>query len=184
MDKTPPGWEVQDGALFFNGKEGGEGYGDLITVEQFGDFELSLEWKISPCGNSGIMFRVSEDYEQEYMSGPEFQVRDQSPDCGGTADPLRSVGSNYGLHPPTKEVAKPAGDWNTTRLVVKGPHVEHWMNGEKIVEYELWTEEWKAAVAKTKFTEWPGYGMNKKGHIALQDHGAGVWFRNVRIRPL
>jgi hypothetical protein len=184
MDTTPPGWEVKDGALVYTGEHGGEGLGDLITAEQFDNFELSLEWKISPCGNSGVMFRVSEDYEQEYMSGPEFQVRDPSPDCGGTPDPTRAVGANYGLHPPTKDVCKPAGEWNHVRLVLNGPHVEHWMNGEKIVEYELWTDEWKSMVAETKFAEWPGYGMNKTGHLVLQDHGAPVWYRNLKIRPL
>ena len=183
LDEVPPGWVVQDGALYFSGEHGGEGYGDLMTAEQFANFVLKLEWKISPGGNSGILYRVTENYDQEFHTGPEFQIID----APGFPEPLEGgqlAGANYALHPPAKDVVKPAGEWNTSTLVVNGAHVEHWINGEKLVDYELWTDEWKKLVAATKFSEWPDYGLNKTGYIVLQDHGAPVWFRNVKIRVL
>lgn len=182
--EVPPGWTAQDGTLFFNGKDAGEGFGDLTTIEQFADFELKLEWKISPDGNSGILFRVSEDQEQEFHTGPEMQIIDDTADRYRELEANRKSGANYGLQAPSVTNTKPAGEWNSVHLIVNGPHVEQWQNGEKVVEYELWTPEWKEAVSKTKFSEWPSYGMNKQGHIVLQDHGAGVWFKNLKIKRL
>lgn len=184
MDTVPPDWGVTDGAIHFQSEHGGEGYGDLQTRQEFGDFELVLEWKISECGNSGILYRVSEDAEQEFMTGPEYQLIDADSECYPDLGPDRTSGANYGLDAPAVDATKPAGEWNSTRIVLDGAHVEHWLNGEKVVEYELWTDEWKEKVAQTKFAEWPGYGMNKRGHIVLQDHGAEVWFRNIKIREL
>jgi hypothetical protein len=181
QDEVPPGWAIQDNTIKFSGEHGGEGYGDLMTKQQFANFELALEWKISPNGNSGVLYRVTENYEQEFHTGPEVQLIDNN---HPEVEPLNSAGSNYGLHPPAKDVTKPVGEWNTLRLIVNGAHVEHWMNGEKLVEYELWTDEWKEMVAKTKFVEWADYGLNKTGYIVLQDHGAGVWFRNIKIKML
>ena len=180
-DTVPPGWSVVDDLLQFSADHGGEGHGDLMTREQFADFELKLDWKISPQGNSGVLYRVSENYDQEFHTGPEVQLIDNAY-TGINA--LQSAGANYGLHPPARDVTKPVGEWNTLHLIVNGAHVEHWMNGEKLVEYELWTDEWKEMVAQTKFNEWKDYGLNKTGHIVLQDHGAGVWFRNVKVKPL
>jgi hypothetical protein len=181
METVPPGWSVEDGVLQFSSDHGGEGYGDLMTKEQFANFELKLDWKISKHGNSGVLFRVTENYDQEFHTGPEVQLIDNDhPEI----EPLNSAGANYGLHAPAKDVTKPVGQWNTLHLIVDGPHVEHWMNGEKLVEYELWTDEWKKLVAGTKFKQWADYGMNKSGHIVLQDHGAGVWFRNLKVKPL
>ena len=184
MEETPPGWKVSDGTLHFDAEHGGEGYGDLTTVDQYADFELELEWKISPGGNSGVLFRVTEDHEQEFHTGPEVQVLDGAEEYYPGLDDTQQTGGNYALHPPAKDVVKPVGEWNQLRLVVDGAHVEQWLNGEKLVEYELWTDAWKALVAASKFVEWPQYGMNKKGHIVLQDHGAAVWYRNLRIRLL
>ena len=184
MQETPPGWEVSDGTLHFDGEHGGEGYGDLTTVDQYADFELELEWKISPGGNSGVLFRVTEDHEQEFHTGPEVQVLDGAEEYYPGLDDTQQTGGNYALHPPARDVVKPVGEWNQLRLVVNGPHVEHWLNGEKLVEYQLWTDEWKALVAASKFAEWPQYGMNQKGHIVLQDHGGSVWYRNLKIRLL
>lgn len=183
-DEVPPGWKIQDGTLFFDGKDAGEGYGDLMTREQFADFELKLEWKISPGGNSGILYRVSEDQEQEFHTGPEMQILDDKDERYAELDRTHYSGANYALDPPAVDNVKPVGEWNSVHLVVNGAHVEHWQNGDKVVEYELWTPEWKEAVSKTKFAEWPGYGMNKKGHIVLQDHGSGVWFKNIKIKRL
>ena len=175
---APAGWQVVDGALTRVGRAG-----DLITDEEFGDFELALEWKISEGGNSGIMYRVVDADEATYQSGPEMQVLDDARHPDGRSR-LTAAGAAYGLYPAPAGVVKPAGEWNQVRIVVKGGHVEHWLNGQKVVNYELWSPDWKARVAKSKFAQWPRYGLAKKGHIALQDHGDWVAYRNIRIRTL
>ena len=177
-ESLPAGWRVVDGTLSRVG-----GGGDIVTREQFADFELELEWKVQPAGNSGVMFRVTEAAEATYETGPEMQVLDDARHADGQS-PLTSAGSAYGLYPAPKGIVKPAGEWNQARLVVNGAHVEQWLNGTKLLEYELWSPEWKAKVAASKFAEWPGYGMAKRGHIALQDHGDPVAYRNIRIRTL
>lgn len=175
---VPSGWSVQDGALAFSP---GAGSGDLITEAIFANFELVLEWKISPGGNSGIFYRTTEAEAAPYWTAPEMQILDNAGHADGSVANT-SAGSNYGLHAPSQDVTKPAGEWNQVRIAVWGPHVEHWMNGVKVVEYELWSEQWRKLVAATKFGEWPGYGMAREGHIGLQDHGDPVWFRNIKIR--
>lgn len=177
-DSISSGWQVVDGTLARVGPAG-----DIITKEQFDNFELVLDWKVAPGGNSGIMFRVSEDAEATYHTGPEMQILDNAGHADGQ-NPLTSTGSNYALHAPVKDATKPAGEWNSVRLVVNRGHVEHWLNGKKIVEYELWTDEWKKLVAGSKFAAWPGYGLNRKGHIALQDHGDAIAFRNIKLLVL
>lgn len=178
MDGMPEGWQVVDGALTRVAPAG-----DIISVDQYGDFELELEWQISPGGNSGIFFRVTEDAENTYHTGPEMQVLDDAANHEGS-NPLTAAGANYGLYPATPGAVKPAGEWNQVRILVQGPHVEHWLNGVKVVEYQLWTPEWEALVAGSKFAQWPGYGRASSGHIALQDHGDQVAYRNIRIREL
>jgi len=182
QDAVPSSWKVEDGALYFDGGEGGRG--DIISAEQYANFELKLEWKISECGNSGIFFRVTEDYGATYFTGPEMQVLDNTCHPDAENGPDRTAGANYGLHAPSEDVSKPAGEWNEVHLIVNGANVEHWLNGTKVVEYELWTDEWKAMVAETKFGAWEQYGLNESGHIALQDHDDPVWYRNIRIKPL
>jgi hypothetical protein len=179
-DHPPSSWQVRDGVLAF---EAGEERGDLMTREQFSDFELELEWRISEGGNSGIMFRVVEDYDYPWQSGPEIQVLDNSVHIDG-GNALTSAGSNYAVHAPSADVTRPVGEWNRVRLVVRGPHVEHWLNGTKIVEYELWTEEWRSLVDQTKFVDMPAYGMAESGHIVLQDHDYPVWYRHIRVKRL
>jgi hypothetical protein len=154
-----------------------------MTDEEFANFELALEWKIAPGGNSGIMFRVTEDAEATYHTGPEMQVLDDSAHEDGLSR-LTAAGSNYALHPAAAGVVRPAGEWNAVRLVVNGAHVEHWLNGVKVVDYDLWTPAWDSLVAASKFAEWPGYGRAPKGHIVLQDHGDQVAYRNIRIKVL
>jgi len=175
---APTGWQVVDSAL----TRVGEG-GDLITDEQFENFELALEWKIREGGNSGIMFRVTEDAEQAYYTGPEMQVLDDAHHRDGGSR-LTSAGSNYGLHAAPEGVVRSPGQWNAVRLVVNGAHVEHWLNGVKVVEYELWTAAWDSLVRASKFAQWPGYGRARKGHIVLQDHGDWVAYRHISIRVL
>lgn len=181
MDRPPDGWIVtKKGELYFNKNKNGR---DIMTTEEYGSFELQLEWKISKGGNSGIMFWVSEDRESSYETGPEMQVLDNAhhKDGGNTTT---SAGSNYALHAPSQVVVKPIGEYNAVRIVVNGTHIEHWLNGVKIVEYEIGSADWEARVAASKFAKMPGYGRNRKGHIVLQDHGDKVWYRNIRIRPL
>ena len=174
----PAGWAVRDGALARIGPGG-----DIITESQFDDFELVLEWKVGPGGNSGIFYRAEEGHEWIYQSAPEMQVLDDAGHRDGR-DPLTSAGANYGLHPAPRGVVRPAGEWNEARIVAVGDHVEHWLNGVKIVEYELGSPEWRERVAASKFAEWPAYGRARRGHIGLQDHGDPVWFRSIKIRPI
>lgn len=175
---APSGWKAVNGELTLAEKAG-----DIITTEQFGDFELRLEWKLAKAGgNSGIFFHVVEEGgDQAYFTGPEVQILDNAAHKDG-ANGLTSAGSNYALHAPVRDVTKPVGQWNEVRLVVRGPHVEQWMNGVKVVEYELWSADWEARVKASKFGKMPGYGRAKTGHIALQDHGDPVAFRNIRIK--
>lgn len=188
MEGVPPGWSATDGALAFAPLES-DGVqddppapaADLITEDMFGDFELSLEWRVGPGGNSGVFFRVTETERVPYWTGPEMQILDNAAHPDGRS-PKTSAGANYGLHAPSEDVARPAGEWNHARIVVRGPRVEHWLNGARIVSYELWSDSWRSLVAASKFGEWPGYGMAPSGHVGLQDHDDPVWFRNLKIR--
>jgi cytochrome c len=172
-------WEVLDGEIFCNGGENG----DLITREQFENFELQLEWKISPGGNSGLFFHVQEEgFEQAWHAGPEFQLLDDSqyPD----ANPKNITGANYDLEAPAFAMARPAGEYNHLRLVVNQGKVTHWLNGAKLLEYEIGSTIWRTQLDASKFIKMPGYGVQGKGHIGLQDHGHQIWFRNLKIREL
>jgi cytochrome c len=176
--EAPSGWRAVDGELRF---EPGRNGGDLATREQFGDFELRIDWRVSPGGNSGIFYRATEDHSTPWITGPEYQILDDDLHPDGRS-PLTSAASVYGLYPPTRDVVREAGQWNETRIVVRGDRVEHWLNGVKVVEYVLNSEEWRDRVAKSKFAGMKEYGQRKKGHIVLQDHGDVVAYRNIRIR--
>jgi hypothetical protein len=177
-DKCPAAWQAVDGALTLKGRGG-----DIITEGQYESFELRLEWKISPRGNSGIFYHVHEGDEPSYATGPEIQVLDNKGHADGK-NPLTTAGSCYALYAPSKDVTKPVGEWNEARVIVKGRHVEHWLNGEKIVEYEKGGDDWNAKVAASKFSKMPNFGRPTKGHICLQDHSDEVAFRNIRIKEL
>jgi hypothetical protein len=177
-DTPPAGWAAVDGMMVRQGSGG-----DIVTVEEFGDFELQLEWRISEGGNSGIFFHVARTGRETWESGPEMQLLDNARHVDGK-NPLTSAGANYALHAPSRDVTRPVGAWNDVVLRVTGPRVEHWLNGTKVVEYELWSPAWEAAVKASKFSTMPAYGRARRGHIALQDHGDVVWFRNIRIRSL
>jgi hypothetical protein len=174
------GWVIEDGCLKHQAKAGG---GDIVTMQKFENFELELDWKVAPGGNSGIMYRVSEQGQSTWHTGPEMQILDNERHADGKS-PLTSAGSLYALIAPAKNVCKPAGEFNHVRLIVAGNHVEHWLNGEKIVEYELNSKEIQARIATSKFKEYPQFAKEKTGHIALQDHGDDVWFCNIRVREL
>jgi hypothetical protein len=179
-DDLPPAWRLENGTLAF--VPGGSG-GDIITREKFGDFELQLEWRIAEAGNSGIFYWVNEGYQHVWHSGPEMQVLDDDRHPDGRHAAHRA-GANYGLHVPAGPATRPVGEWNQVRIVTRGNHVEHWLNGQKVVEYEAGSPDWLQRVAGSKFADMPGYGRYRRGHIALQDHGDRVWYRNIRIRPL
>jgi Domain of Unknown Function (DUF1080) len=176
----PAGWQVIDGALTRVAQAG-----DIVSEQEFQDFELTLEWKVAPAGNSGIFYRVSEAPEIEYVwqSGPEMQVLDDAQHKDGQR-PETSAGSCYGLYPAPRGVVRPAGEWNQVRIIVQGNHVEHWLNQRKVVEYELGSPNWRDRVTRSKFAEMPRYGREQRGHIALQDHGDWVAYRGIRIRVL
>ncbi len=170
------GWVVRDGCLVRIGPGG-----DIITASAFEDFELKLEWRISAGGNSGIFYRVDESQGWPWETGPEMQVLDNAEHADGQ-NPKTSAGACYALYAPQQDVTKPVGLFNQARIIVDGDHVEHWLNGVKIVAYELGSEDWRQRVADSKFSKMPLFGKAPRGHIVLQDHGDTVWYRNIMIR--
>lgn len=183
-EEVPSAWQVEDGAIVLLGEE----RGDIVTKEKYTDFELMLDWKIAEGGNSGIIFHVSEDpeFRHTWQTGPEMQILDDErhPDAKKGKNKNRQAGANYDMHPLSTSAVKPAGEFNTVRLVVKDGNVQHYLNGKKVVEYTLWSPEWERMVEESKFASMEGYGRYKSGHIALQDHRDKVWFKNIKIRPL
>jgi 3-keto-disaccharide hydrolase len=178
MDTLPSGWQVVDGALTRVASGG-----DIVTRKKYRDFELTLEWKVAPGGNSGIFYRASEDDDAIYWTAPEMQVLDDAGHRDGQTR-LTAAGADYGLYPAPAGVVKAAGEWNSVRILVRGNHVEHWLNGVKVVEYELGSSDWLAKVQASKFAPHPHYGRNAEGYIGLQDHGDWVAYRNIHIREL
>jgi hypothetical protein len=175
----PEGWHVVDGTL---SKEGD--VDDLVTKEQFGNFEFELEWKIGKEGNSGVFYRATREYDHIYWSGPEYQLLDDANAPDGRSR-LTAAGAAYGLYGPPAGVVKPFGEWNKTRIIVNGDHVEHWLNGQKVVEYDFGSPDWKAKVAASKFSKYPNYGLAKKGFIGIQgDHPGSLQLRHIRIREV
>ena len=148
-ESMPTGWSAENGMLIRTGPGG-----DIITEQQFADFELSLEWLVGPSGNSGVLFRAVEGQEEVYHGAPEMQILDDAGHADGRS-PLTSAGSNYGLHGVPRGIVKSAGEWNTSRIVVVNNQVEHWLNGDKVVEYELGSADWAQRVANSKFAQWP-----------------------------
>lgn len=177
-DSMPSGWQAVDGSLTRVSRAA-----DIITKEQFGDFELTLDWKVEPRGNSGLFYRAVEGLEWIYHGAPEYQILDDAGHRDGQ-NRLTSAGSNYGLYGAPRGVVRPAGEWNSSRIVARGAHVEHWLNGQKVVEYEQGSTEWAKLVEGAKFKAWPQYGKAMKGHIGLQEHGGRVEFRNMKIREI
>ncbi len=179
----PSGWKVEEG-IMKNSGVGSDFGGDIITRDQFRNFELSLEWQIAPKSNSGIFYHVQEGVAQAiYQTGPEYQLIDDNgwPD---KLHPDQYSGANYGMHAPVNARVNPIDQWNSSRIIVNSTHVEHWLNGEKVVEYELWSDDWKARKEAGKWKDVPTYGIAEIGHIGLQDHGGLTLFRNIKIKEL
>ena len=179
-------WKVDDGALFLDAgnKTPGQG-GDLVSNEEFTNYHLKLEWKISKGGNSGIIFNVNEDpkYNATYTTGPEMQVLDNDghPDAKITK---HRAGDLYDLIQSRKENVKPVGEWNTSEIILNNGNLELIQNGESVVKTTMWDDNWKNMVAGSKFKTWPAFANFKTGKIALQDHGDNVWYRNISIKRL
>lgn len=184
-----PAWKVANCSLETAGTEGNYGSderADVVSDQSFTNFELSLEWKATKGGNSGVMYGVVEDpkYKTAWATGPEYQFIDDV----GFPQKLQEgqkAGANYDMHAPNAEKPlKPVGEWNTTRIVVNGSHVEHWLNGKKILEFERWSDSWKKLRDAAKWKDYPDWGKAATGRIALQDHGSAFAFRNIKLRPL
>jgi len=183
-DTIPPAWVVKDGCLVHMKSAGDHtAAGDLITREQYGDFELELEWKVTPGGNSGIFYHAAEDTNNIWENAPEMQILDDSTHNDGK-DRLTSAGADYALAPAPVGAVKPVGQWNQVRIVADGDRVQYFLNGVKMSDFVRNSDDWKARVASSKFSRMPRYGTNACGHIGLQDHGDEVWFRNIRVRSL
>jgi hypothetical protein len=174
----PKGWEVVDGVLHRSGP--GE---DLITVEQFGSFELRFQWKVAPGANSGVMFRVSRGDAAPYLTGPEYQILDNERHADGKQD-LTSAGSLYAMYAPAVKTVKPAGEWNQSRIVIRGQRVRFFLNGKQVVDATIGSDEWNKRLAASKFATWEKFAKNSRGHLCIQDHGDEVWFRRVRVKSL
>ena len=179
-----PAWKVEDGALTLN-SEAKDGRGDLVTDKSYENYEFSIEWKISACGNSGVIFNVQEDpkYKATYVTGPEMQVLDNT--CHPDAKIIKHrAGDLYDLISSSKETVKPAGEWNVAKIVSDHGKMQFWLNGEKVVTFTMHDAAWDAMVAASKFKSMPDFGKATAGHLALQDHGNQVWYRNIKIREL
>jgi hypothetical protein len=182
QNKKVDDWDVKNDELYCKA-EGVTKRADLITNDKYENFELQIDWKIAPKENSGIIYMVTEENGASYESGPEYQLIDDI----GYPDKLHDkqlTGANYDMNAPSAKVAKPAGEYNHTKIIVNKGHVEHWLNGTKVVDYQLWTPEWEKLKAISKWKDVKTYGMSKEGHIALQDHGGGVTFKNIKLKPL
>ena len=184
--KAGAAWKVEDGTLTMdNTVKDKEQRGDLVTDKEYQNYELSLEWKIDSCGNSGIIFNVVEDakYSATYLTGPEMQVLDNACHPDAKIDKHRA-GDLYDLIRCSKETVKPAGQWNLAQIKTQNSKYEFWLNGTKVVEFTMHTPEWDQMVANSKFKTMPDFGKATKGRIALQDHGDKVWYRNIKIKEL
>jgi hypothetical protein len=178
---VPSAWKVIDGALVVSPKNGKGG--DIVTDDQYENFDLKFEWKVTEGANSGVMYRVSEKEDAPYLTGPEYQILDNKRHPDGRKLKT-SAASCYDVYAPSEDATKPVGEWNRGRIVVNGNHVEHWLNGKKVVEYDFGSDDWNQHVAAGKFKDTKSFGKEKKGHIDLQFHGDEVAYRNIKIKVL
>jgi hypothetical protein len=184
-NKTSNSWEAVGGELHCKGSttDKSDVRADLITTDQYENFELSVDWKISKKGNSGIMYHVTEEYNAAYLTGPEYQLIDDE----GFPEKLeewQKTGADYAMYTTTSRPVNPVGEYNNSKIVFNKGHVEHWLNGVKVVEFEAWSDDWNHRKATGKWKDAKAYGMAKTGFICLQDHGSETWFKNIKIKPL
>jgi len=186
QETMPDSWVVEEGTLKSMG-QGGDIGGDIVyDVQPYANFELTLNWKIEEGGNSGIFYHIveGEEYDAPYYTAPEFQLIDQE-GFPEKLEPWQSLGGDYGMYDPDYEGAmKPAGEWNTARIVFTEENVEYYLNGKKTLEFEPWSEDWKKRKEEGKWQDYPDYGEARSGLIGLQDHGSFIWFKNIKIREL
>jgi hypothetical protein len=179
LQTVPTGWSVADGVLTKTGSAE-----DLVSRDQFGNFELAFDWKLAPGGNAGVFYRGTEEYDHIYWSAPEYQLLDDARHPDGKSR-LTSAGADYAIYPSPGGIVKPAEEWNSSMIVVNGNRVQHWLNGQKLVEYELGSPDWEAKVKASKFVAYPNYGRAQRGYIGIQgDHDGTLSIRNVRIREI
>lgn len=174
----PEGWVAENGVLVRKGPGG-----DIVTREQYTDFEFTCDWMVKAGGNSGIMWHVGEERPAPWETGPEMQILDDAAHVDGRT-PETSAGACYALYPAPVGAVKPAGSWNRARMLVQGPKVELWLNGVKTASFDTSSDDWKARIAKSKFKDMPAFATLDRGVIALQDHGDEVAFRNIKVRPI
>jgi hypothetical protein len=183
-DASDTRWTVENGIVTIPEKDGKDTRGgrDIITDATYDQFDLRWEWKVAPGGNSGLKYFVLED--ETSAIGHEYQMIDDERHADAKIGPHRQTAAFYDVLPAADRPLKPAGEWNTSEVIVRGKHVEHWLNGKRVLQYELDSPELRAAVAKSKFKDIARFGKPQKGHILIQDHGNQVWYRNVKIKPL
>ena len=175
----PTGWRIVDGVLTKSSS-----VEDIMTRDQFGNFQLAFDWKLTPGGNAGVFYRGTEEYDKIYWSAPEYQLLDDAGHPDGQSR-LTSAGADYGLYPSPAGVVKPADQWNSTLIVANGNRIQHWLNGQKLLEYEVGSTDWEAKYKASKFVTYPNYGRAKQGYIAIQgDHDGTLSIRNIRIREI
>lgn len=182
-------WSIENGVISFAPAEGDKRVNEyLMTKDQYESFELQLEWKISEGGNSGILWGVqeTEQYNEPYYTGPEIQILDNQKHPDAKNGLNRTAGALYDMVPPSEDATKPAGEWNKVFIHIDHKDNKGWvkLNGVKVTEFPVNGDEWKEMVGKSKFRNWEAFGVNRKGYIALQDHGNKVWFRNIKIKEL
>ncbi|MDG2381945.1 MAG: DUF1080 domain-containing protein [Pirellulaceae bacterium] len=175
---VPPTWLVENGTIRGTGKGP-----DLLTKSVYGDFDLRFQWKLGEAGNSGVIYRVSESDKQTHQTGPEYQLVSQKP-VNSERRPTTACGSLYGLYGESEITLQPQGEFNRSRIVVEEGRIQHWLNGEKVVDCEIGSEDWDKKIEASQFHAWPQFAQNKRGHIVLQAAGSPVWFRDLRIKQL
>lgn len=179
-DSLPDGWQMEEGCLARLEKAG-----TVISRVEYENFELQFEWKVAKGGNSGINYYVQESEVHPNRTGPEYQMTDNAgKQWGDKPTGKLAAGGIYSLYGPAKDASRPAGEWNTGKIFARGTQIEHWLNGQKVVEATIGSDDWNARVAKEKFVDYPKFGKRLKGHLTLQDHSTKVWFRNLRIRQI
>jgi hypothetical protein len=184
MQDFPDCWSIEDGSFTMNTQGGGEDQ-DIITTRKYRDFALSLEYKLTSAANSGIIYQIAEDtiYRFPYETGPEFQIIDHE-GWPGPLEDWQINGANYAMYPPMAKPFRPAGEWNHALLVIKGNQVTQMLNGEVVVKYEKYSEEWTRLRDSGKWTDFPDWGKFDEGYISLQNHGTKVWYRNIKLKEL